>query len=184
MKCVCVEVQCDNITHAAKQSGGQRQKRPTPPRSGLNINESESPWPEFNSPCVMPIEDIHVPFTFTTVWGGFGKGGGVVRTEPNGLAIEYEIHDNIIGLIRTGVRKIQIPISEVGSVEVQNGMVFKRLVIRTKSLGPLGDIPREIPTELSLVIVKQDIAEAEHLSTALLLARTQQELKRVEDRKS
>ena len=107
-----------------------------------------------------------VPFTLDQVWGGFGEGAGLLHDEGTHLGLEYEIKDGIFGAVKSGVKKLQIPFDELVSVTLTKGWLGTnwlgvKIVIQTKRLDTLRDVPGASQGKISLCIARKNHQLAE-----------------------
>jgi len=75
------------------------------------------------------------------VYGGFAEAQGILRLEQNDLKLEYQIEDGILGIIRTGVKKASIPLSEVATIRVKRGRRKIGLTIQASRWSALAEVP-------------------------------------------
>src|SRR5690349_802318 len=125
------------------------------------------------------LDSVSLRFSNTNVYAGFAAAGGVVRTSPAGLVLEYQVKENLSGsgLLKSGVKAVTIPYAEIQSVSVKKTLVSTKLVVRTKTLSALEEVPFAQPGELELGIARKDRAEAERLVTAVQLQVTTHQLR-------
>src|SRR5687767_7691285 len=102
-----------------------------------------------------------VPFTLDQVWGGFGEGAGLLHDEGTHLALEFELKDGLFGAVKSGVKKLQIPFDELVSVTLTKGWLGTnwlgvKIVIQTKRLDTLKDVPGASQGRISLCIARKN----------------------------
>ena len=88
-----------------------------------------------------PFDQIQIPFTMPELFKGFGEGSGLLRVEETSLLLEYQVRDGVFGVIKTGIRQLRIPYSEMDGVTLHKRLTGRRLEIRTTTL----TIPAAIP---------------------------------------
>ena len=59
--------------------------------------------------------DSYVPFSFPEVYQGLASGGGIATATTAGLTLEFQVKDGFVGIIKSDIRKVVIPISELRS---------------------------------------------------------------------
>lgn len=116
------------------------------------------------------IPTITLPFAIPHVYQGFATATGVAILNPDYLILEFEVKDSFLGVLRSGVRVVQIPLNEVVDIELKPYLFSTQIQIQTKSLQPLQDIPEKDAGEIILNITKRyrDIA---HQFIAMLKVR-------------
>lgn len=98
--------------------------------------------------------------------GGLSEVNGVAKFSGAGIVLEFE--SKLFGLISDGVKEARIPLSELMDVKFKKG-VFKRgakIEIRTKSLGPIADLPKE-DGKLILKLKAEDFDRANEAVTQM-----------------
>jgi hypothetical protein len=83
-----------------------------------------------------------LPFLIPEVYAGFAEVQGIMRVDENTLMLEFEIRDSLVGMLKSGVKEIRIPISEIVSVTLNKGWFKISFIIRTQKLSSLGDLPK------------------------------------------
>ncbi len=106
-----------------------------------------------------------VPFTIE-LFGGLGQCDGLLRDEGKQLAMEFQIKDTVAGLIKTNVRKVQIPLKDLVSVTLTKGWLGTswlgvKIVLQAARMDILQDIPamNQGRVELSVARKDRDLAE-------------------------
>lgn len=117
------------------------------------------------------MELLAVPFTqlsWTDAYEGTVAVHGVLRTERDGLVLEFRSTENYYGAKpkREGeIRTVAIPWREVQSVEYRRKFFFRgMLVLRTRSLRALEGVPGAVGSELTLPIARDDQPAARELA--------------------
>lgn len=82
-----------------------------------------------------------LPFSIP-MYVGLAKADGLLRLEGNTLVLEFEIQDRPLGLLKSELRELRIPIFEIEHLELANGWLRKpRLIVQTESMR----VSRQIP---------------------------------------
>jgi hypothetical protein len=123
------------------------------------------------------MEPLSVPFihrSWTETYEGMVTVHGVLRTEEDGLVLEYRSSENYFGAkpSREGeIRTVSIPWSEIQSIEYRRRFwVGGALVLRTRSLRALEGVPAARGTEVSLSVARADRLTARELAANVALA--------------
>jgi hypothetical protein len=103
-----------------------------------------------------------VPFTLDNVYQGFANCHGLIRDEGDHLALEFQVQDSLVGLIKSGVKQIRIPLADVASVALERkwlGM-STNLIIQLSHMQPIQEVPGMEQGRLTLGIARKDRAAA------------------------
>ena len=99
---------------------------------------------------------VSLPFTVPDLFAGLAEGSGLANASPAELTLEFMVKDNILQVLKSGVKEIRIPQSEIASIELKQGWFRSRLTIRLKSMKWLADLPTRNQAELILHIKRRD----------------------------
>jgi hypothetical protein len=122
------------------------------------------------------MDSAYVPFSFPEVYQGFASGGGIATASIAGLTLEFQVKDSIVGMIKSDVRRIAIPISELHSVALKESWFRNRLFIRVKSMTTLADVPGNDTGQVELRVARRDKATAQALVSILMLSLSERKL--------
>lgn len=116
-------------------------------------------------PAVPFVYTYHHPAGSTTI-----EVRGVLRVEPQGLAIEFRerpVLTKKTGVVDESIRSFVIPWSDVQSAEVRESfwLLRPRIVLRTRSLRALAGLPQVDGTEARLIVARSDRGLARELAT-------------------
>jgi serine/threonine protein kinase len=98
---------------------------------------------------------LSVPVSLGDVYGGLAEAHGILRLADDMLHLEYTVKDSLFGVIRSRVKRVSIPLSEVVSVEVKTGLMSTVLRIGTSSLSHLEGFPEAKSGALRLRVVRE-----------------------------
>jgi hypothetical protein len=118
-------------------------------------------------------------FAIPEVYQGFAAVGGVAIITAEGLRLEYETRDRVVGFIRSGVKQVLVPWDELMAVEFQKGIWGAKLRLRTASMNSLGDIPGREGNELLLKFGRDRRQEVEAFAQRLQLRAADQSIEQV-----
>ncbi len=108
-----------------------------------------------------------VPFTIPCLYAGLGDCHGLLRGEGDGLRLEFQLQDNVLGFFRGRPRQIHVPLRELEAVELQRGWFKHALVIRAKSLSAVAAVPGSRQGRVELRIAHADLPAAEQMVASL-----------------
>jgi len=105
---------------------------------------------------------ITLPFTLPSLFGGFAAGEGLAKASPAELALEFVVQDSVLNVLKSGVKEIRVPQSEIDVLRFHRGWFRSRIYVRLKSLKWLAELPgRENNGELTLHVARRDRDRAE-----------------------
>ena len=125
------------------------------------------------------MEPPSLPFFIANVYEGLATAHGIARITHAGLTLEFQVKDGFVGVLKTGVREVQIPIDELQLLELRKGWLKTRLLIRTRRMAVLNRIPGNHAGGIELGVARQDRPIAEALVSVLMLHLSGRELERL-----
>jgi len=117
-----------------------------------------------------------LPFSFANVYEGFAKAQGILRVDENALTLEFEIKDNLFGVLKSGIKEVIIPIQYIDAVTLNKSWLRTALVVRVQSLKLLGHIPKHNQGQLWLYISRKDRNIASNFASCLRLKISENQL--------
>lgn len=94
--------------------------------------------------------NIHVSVDSVLFYSGFFIEKGVIRIEKDCLLIEYRKVDSLFGVLKSKVKEVRIPLSEITNVKLERKFWLSKLTLRAKSLKTFEDVPGESDGYLKL----------------------------------
>jgi hypothetical protein len=128
------------------------------------------------------METLTVPFTnrfWTDTYEAMVTVRGVLRTEPDGLVVEFKRSELDFASARKedDIHAVHVPWSEVQSLMFRRKLLGGGvLVLRTRSLRALEGVPAVQGNELTLSIARADGLTARELAANVELALAEQRL--------
>lgn len=107
-----------------------------------------------------------VPFTVDNVYAGFGECHGLLRDEGDHLCLEFQVKDAMVGLMKSAVKEVRVPIKDLVSVTLTKGWLGMtwlgvKIGIQAARLETLRDVPGMSQGRVELSIARKDCAAAE-----------------------
>jgi hypothetical protein len=104
-----------------------------------------------------------VPFMLSNVFGGFANADGLLRNEGAQLCLEYQVSDGLVGVLKSGVKQLCIPMENLVSVTLTKGWfgLGHKIVIQVDKLELLEDMPEASQGQIRLSIARKDHEAAE-----------------------
>lgn len=115
------------------------------------------------------IDEISIPFYCDNVYSGFAQTQGLISTDSNHIVIEFETKDAIIKLLSSGIKSVKIPYDALLSIELKKKFFSYYIVITTKSMKYVANIPGNENNIFSCQIKKQNIDLAKLLISQVQL---------------
>ncbi len=125
----------------------------------------------------MILHERTVPFSID---GNFAETDGILRLDQNGLHLEFQGRDEVIGLFKTGVKTIHLDLRKVKSLEFKKGWFTRKLILRTTDMQSIGSLPGAKSGMVKLGIARADAADAADLASAVGLELSELRLKKWE----
>jgi hypothetical protein len=122
------------------------------------------------------MDSAHIPFSFPDVYQGLATGGGLASATNAGLTLEFQVKDGFFGVLKSGIQKVVIPVTELHSVALKQGWFRQRLVIRVKSMSTLANVPGNDTGQVELQVARRDIETAQALVSILMLGLSERKL--------
>ena len=112
-----------------------------------------------------------VPFQYDQLYGGLADCQGLVRLDGKDLCLEFQVKDSIVGVLKSEVKQVRIPLRELSEVRLERGWFgwSTKLLIQADSLAPVQDVPGMAQGRLLLGIARRDRPAAERLVAELAL---------------
>jgi len=111
----------------------------------------------------------HVPFELDAVYGGLAQTRGLISNEGDRLRLQFQSQDAIIGVIKSGVSRIDIPMADVASVRLEKSWFgwVQELVIQVTRLDLVQSLPGVTQGRVVLQVARRDRAAAETFASEL-----------------
>lgn len=127
------------------------------------------------------MTSITIPFTCEIGELGLKEAHGIITyTDKSGLTIEFQTQDTILGVIKSGTQKVNIPWNEIASFEVEKKWFSGLIRLRGNTLDSLINLPGVHAGEFKAKIKKHDLETARRLRSELLLQISEKRLELLE----
>lgn len=94
---------------------------------------------------------------------GMTETSGMISLEEDQLMLEYQTIDAMLGVIKTGVKTVSIPLSGLSSARVEQKLWSAELVLQGKTMRLFGNAPGTKARQLRVKINRQSLAAANAL---------------------
>ncbi len=109
-----------------------------------------------------------VPFKVDQ-YEGFATSRGIVFFFEDAIVVQYETKDAVIGMVKSGLKEIEIPLDVVEEVTFEAGLFRRKLTIVVSDMVYCVDIPGSSGNRVSLPIKKKYADDAEDFVQAIRL---------------
>ena len=105
---------------------------------------------------------------------------GVLRLHSDGLILEFQMKDSLIGLIKSDVRKVRIPFDWIDDVALRSNLFRTDLYISVSSVEGVADIPGYKEGRVRLRILRRHKKDARVMAHEASTMVSQSKLDRLE----
>ena len=106
-----------------------------------------------------------IPVRFPQIYEGFANAEGVLSISSDALTLEFQVKDNILGVMKSDVRTAAIPFDRIDEVDFRSNLFRTVLNIRVSSMQIVEDVPGSKQGKVRLKIprrYKKEAAEIAH----------------------
>ena len=121
-----------------------------------------------------------IPVKFPEIYEGLADAEGVLRISSEALTLEYQVKNNLIGVVKSGVSTAVIPFDHIDEVDFRSNFLWTRLNIRVDSLQIVGDVPGAKQGKVILKIPRRYKREAAEIAHEASIRSSQSKLDRLE----
>jgi hypothetical protein len=110
-----------------------------------------------------------VPFSIADVYGGLADCQGIVSATESCLVLEFETRDSVFGVLKSGVKSVEIPFSELESVTYEKRLFSALIRICVRRLSTVADIPGLSNGEIKLKVARKNRSKAKLFASSVNL---------------
>lgn len=121
-----------------------------------------------------------IPIRFPQIYEGLADAEGVLRISSDALTLEFQVKDNLIGVVKSGVSTAVIPFERIDEVDFRSNLFRTALDIRVSSMQIVEDIPGAKQGKVSLKIPRRYKKEAAEIAYEASIRSSQSKLDRLE----
>lgn len=121
-----------------------------------------------------------VPFEIPEVSHGFQKAKGLLKAGDKGINLEFEVTDAFIGIMKSGVKNVSIPYSELESIIFKRGWFSSKIILKGTSMRVFDEIPGTEVATCTLKVKRKDNEEAQNLISKARLHLSEYKLDQME----
>lgn len=109
----------------------------------------------------------------------FVEASGLLRYDSSGVHLEFQTKDALIGVFKSGVKSAHISHGQLRDLRYRKSWFRHFLILQTKDMKSLKDVPGAESGEVRLKIKKSDVDQARSLGLHVSSALTDARLKRL-----
>ncbi|MGJ3248439.1 MAG: hypothetical protein ACFE0I_20445 [Elainellaceae cyanobacterium] len=128
----------------------------------------------------MTIHPPSLPFAFPDTFEGFVESRGAARLDGEALVLEFQSQDGVVGVLKSGIREVTIPLRDIESVSLYRGWFRTILMVSVRRMSLLADLPHHDRGTLRLRIARSDRPLAEQWDSFLRLTISHRQLMHAE----
>lgn len=117
-----------------------------------------------------------VPVMLASSWGGLASNSGLLRFEGDQLVLEFESKDEVFQMLRSGIKRINLPLAELGGCEWKAGWWGGDIEISVRKLELLQGVAGASQGRVNLRVARKDRDRALGLASNVELALAQRTL--------
>jgi hypothetical protein len=117
-----------------------------------------------------------VPFKIQNVFQGFAEAEGFLSIDKAELKLEFQTSDNILGLLKSGVREVRVPLDKIEEISFRKSWKpWKRwggcsMIIQVSEMRGASEVPNFKHGEIALTIATRDSQAASDFVSAIQIA--------------
>jgi hypothetical protein len=101
-------------------------------------------------------------------FGNIANCEGLLHFEGNHLRLEYQIVDGLVGVVKSGVKQVNISLADIASITLSKGWFGgRKLVLQAKGMEAVRAVPGMSQGRVELRIARSDREAAERLVDGL-----------------
>ena len=106
-------------------------------------------------------------FRMSDTHAGFGHCDGMVHLESDSLKFEFQ--SKVAGILKSGIKTLEVPLSEVASIDYKPKLFSTKLELRFKSLQHAQEFPKADANEVVLELKRRDRPDAKRFVSEVKL---------------
>ena len=108
-------------------------------------------------------------FSTDQAYNGLAAVAGIMHAEKDRLVLEYQVKDNLFGVLKSKTRKLVIPYKELSEVTYKINWFISRFRLHVNSMEILGEFPASKDGVISLKIKRKQKQAAKELESYINL---------------
>jgi hypothetical protein len=129
----------------------------------------------------MMFEAPRIQFKISDLFNGFAEARGLIHFAEDGIRIEYQVRDSLIGVLRSAIRDLVIPYDQIESIVFRKRWWRRSIEIQTSSLRIAAAIPGQSGATIRIKVQRHDRRRIEEAITHATLRMSEIRLERIEN---
>ncbi|MBW4654590.1 MAG: hypothetical protein KME20_16355 [Kaiparowitsia implicata GSE-PSE-MK54-09C] len=125
-------------------------------------------------------EPFNIAFAFAFDGDHWLEASGIAHIHNDGIVLEYQTSDPIIGVVKSGVKTIRLPIEDIARVRVVNGWFSTKFIIQMRSLQSLQALGHYAQGQVKLRLERADRDLAQQAASQIRLQLSAYQLNQLE----
>ncbi len=121
-----------------------------------------------------------IPVRFPEIYQGLADAEGMLRISEDDLTLEYQVKDNLLGVMKSAVSAAVIPFDHIDEVDFRSNFLRTILNIRVDSMQIVDDVPGAKQGIVSLKIARRYKKEAALIAHEASIRSSQSKLDKLE----
>lgn len=125
--------------------------------------------------------DQTVPFSIPEINHGFQEASGLMKLTREGIELEFEIKDALLGVIKSGIKNVTIPYSKLESITYKKGWFSTKLILTGTSMRVFEDVPGTDVATCTINFKRKHRKEAQSLASHARLQLSEYKLDQIDN---
>lgn len=117
-----------------------------------------------------------VPFEISDINHGLQVAKGLLKADKDGIELEFEIRDAILGIINSGVKTVRISYGDLESIRFEKGWFRAKIILEATSMRVFEEIPGTEQGTCTLKVKRGDREEAQTVISKARVALSEHKL--------
>ncbi|WP_445666707.1 hypothetical protein [Fodinibius sp. AD559] len=121
-----------------------------------------------------------VPVEIPNINYGFQVAKGLLKVKEDGLYLEFEVEDSIVGLITSGVKSAMITYADLDDIRFEKGWWSAKIILEGTSMKVFETLPGSEQGRLKLKIKRSDRDDAQNAVSSARVHLSEHKLKELD----
>jgi hypothetical protein len=117
----------------------------------------------------MYARQYRIPFSTDEAYAGLAAVEGIMLVEDDQVILEYQMKDNILGMLKSETRELVIPFEELAEVHYKRNWFVSRFRMQVNSMRILGEFPAGKGGQISLKVPRKQKENAKEIESYINL---------------
>lgn len=121
-----------------------------------------------------------VPIEISNINNGLQVAEGLLKVRADDLHLEFEVKDNFLGLIKSGVRSAVIPYADLEDLRFKKGWWNAQIILEGRSMKVFEDLPGSEQGRMKLKVKRSDRTDAQNVVSSARVHLSEEKLERLD----